>query len=185
MRRRIAIGIVAAVLPCALFAFDFLHYAERALALGVDPAPADAILVPGGDPGFERTKMAAHLHASGFAPRIIFGGAGNIGDSATSMAEVARELGVPAEAIRLETTSRSTHECMHNVAPLVAALGVRRLLLVTSRRHLLRATLAARREIPNVEVIPIAASTETGSVDRAAVVREYMKLCYYALRGYL
>ena len=78
---------------------------------------------------------------------LIFSGStwqGNARPAAERMAEFARELGVPAEKIRLETASRTTYENLRNSAALVEGNGAE-ILLVTSAWHLPRAMAVAHR----------------------------------------
>src|SRR5437016_4486695 len=60
----------------------------RALAIQSSPARADAILVPGGDPDYERTITAAALWRAGVSPIIIFSGVGHAGDCGETMAAI-------------------------------------------------------------------------------------------------
>jgi uncharacterized SAM-binding protein YcdF (DUF218 family) len=183
----LGVAAAAAVAAMALRILVFSPAPLQALDIEVPPEKADAILVPGGDPYFERTTTAVRLWKAGFAPVVLFSGAGGPGDSCSSMADYARGRGLLPAAIRVEGAARSTHENMHFSAPLLRALGARRLLLVTSREHLLRATLTARREMPEVTVIPVAASGRSPATSRRArqvIFREYVKLLYYVLRRY-
>lgn len=50
----------------------------------------------------------------------------------------ARELGVPASALRIEATSRTTEENARHTHALLASEGVRRICVVTQRFHLRR-----------------------------------------------
>lgn len=167
----------------------FSDVPAQALAAVEQPvAPADAILVLGGDLRFQRTATAVRLWQAGLAPVVIFSGGGGEGDSGESLARAARTMGLPEPALRIENAARSTRQNMVFSAPLVRGLGVRRLLLVTSSTHLLRATLAARRVMPEVTVIPVAAQDTpppTGQRLRHILVLEYSKLAYYVLRRYV
>jgi uncharacterized SAM-binding protein YcdF (DUF218 family) len=114
------------------------------------PAPADrfdAIVVlgcrvmPSGRPSValaERTRRAIELFHAGHAPRIVF--TGGIGDAPVAEAEaaaaIAREHGVPDDAIVIESRSTSTEENARFARELVDAKTV---LLVTDAHHVLRA----------------------------------------------
>jgi uncharacterized SAM-binding protein YcdF (DUF218 family) len=162
----------------------------RALILDEVPGQADAILVLGGDPHYERTRTAVELYDQGLAPVVIFSGAGYSGEGASYLAREARRFGLPAAAAVLEEAAQSTRENMVFAARLVRKLGVRRLILVSSPIHMLRATLAARRAMPETTVIPVAAHHASYTVENwrrkpSGVVREYIKLTWYVLRGWV
>lgn len=151
------------------------------------PLQADAALVLSGDVDFLRTRRAAELVLSGAARFLIVTGTGQGigGDSAPELQRAAEGFGVPRERILAETRSRSTHENLLFVAPLVRERGFRRVLLVTSRSHLRRALLVARHELPEVEWLPVAAR-DAGPLPRDVRNRlgEWLKLVVYACRGW-
>jgi uncharacterized SAM-binding protein YcdF (DUF218 family) len=155
----------------------------------------DAAVVLSGDPGYERTGTAAELVRSGRARLLILtGGEPGPGDSSESLREKAVALGVPADRIHVESVSRSTRQNVVAVLPLLQEHGVRSVALVTSPSHQRRAYYAARRAWPaGIRILnrPARASgwwappawwAQTRM--RRAVCTEYVKLAYYALRGW-
>ena len=157
------------------------------------PRVVDAALVLAGDPDYERTKSAARLVLSGEARLLILtGGEPGPGDSAESLRQVALGLGVPPEAIRMEQVSRSTHESMLAVRPILEQEGVRTLAVVTSPYHQRRALWAARRTLRGVEIVSRPADPAGWKAsgwwktrwNRRIVLGEYLKLTYYMLRGW-
>jgi uncharacterized SAM-binding protein YcdF (DUF218 family) len=132
------------------------HY--PAMSIAETPA-ADAILVLGGalaaprppfrptmgmGPSATRIWHAAALYRAGKAPVVVIaaGGEPEFDGQMVEAQVIARmltTLGVPESALRLETRSRNTRENAANVRPVLAALGARRVLLVTSGRHMYRA----------------------------------------------
>jgi len=157
------------------------------------PRVVDAALVLAGDPDYERTKSAARLVLSGEARLLILtGGEPGPGDSAESLRQVALGLGIPPEAIRMEQVSRSTHESMLAVRPILAQEGIRTLAVVTSPYHQRRAAWAARRTLPGVEIVSRPADPAGWRPagwwktrwNRRIVVGEYLKIAYYVLRGW-
>lgn len=161
-------------------------------------AAADAIVVPGaGVTGpcvpnlhaVRRVLLAAKLWREHRAPIILFtGGTGQTEcPVAGAMANLAREIGVPAEALRLETASRSTHENAELSAPLLRGWGIRSVLVVTDHLHMRRASGAFASEGFRVEraSVPVYA----GHVDNVSMLkagsREMAALAYYGLRGWL
>ena len=117
---------------------------------------ADAIVVLGGlldasqppfapDPDLnsaaDRAWFAARLWRAGKAPRVICtGGLAPLsraaGAECPDIARLLRDFGVPAEAITLETASRTTHENAEETARLLYSGA--HVLLVTSARHMPR-----------------------------------------------
>lgn len=179
----------------SLVALGLAAAAALALAAAVDPpcreAPsplrADAALVLSGDVGELRTKRAVALVLAGEARYLVLTGSQRMvgGDSALSLARSALAAGVPAERVLCETESRSTRENLLLARPLLESFGLRRVALVTSRSHLLRALRTARRAAPRVEWLPVAVP-DAGDPGRRARNRllEWLKLAGYLLRGW-
>ena len=182
-------SLAAALALAAVFADE----PARFLVAADPPRVADATLVLAGDPDYERTKSAARLVLSGQARLLILtGGEPGPGDSAESLRQVALGLGIPPEAIRMEQVSRSTHESMLAVRPILAQEGIRTLAVVTSPYHQRRAAWAARRTLPGVEIVSRPADPAGWRPagwwktrwNRRIVVGEYLKIAYYVLRGW-
>lgn len=162
-----------------------------------DPLPphCDAVLVMAGDPGYERTTTAARLVAEGRAELLIAtGGEPGPGDSASSLRNWARGKGVRDEQIRIEQVSSGTRSSMLAVRPILEAEGVRTVVLVTSPYHQRRAHAAASRAFgPGIQVLSHPARPSSWSPrrwwanahSRRVVVSEYLKLAYYAARGWI
>jgi len=143
-RSPLAAAAIAAVLlalfPVAhVFTFGRASYAR----------PADWIVVPGarcyadGRPTqtlAERVRTACGLYHAGYAPRLFF--SGGPGDGATheteAMRDLARRLGVPADAIELDRDGVSTRATLRHCPP-------GRLLVVSHFYHLPRIKMFARR----------------------------------------
>ena len=189
-RRQLSLTLVAVTLALAAV---FADEPARFLIARDPPRTADAALVLAGDPDYERTKSAARLVLSGQARLLILtGGEPGPGDSAESLRQVALGLGIPPEAIRMEQVSRSTHESMLAVRPILEEEGIRTLVVVTSPYHQRRAAWAARRTLRGIEIVSHPADPaswrpagwwKTRS-NRRIVVGEYLKLAYYILQGW-
>ena len=119
-------------------------------------APADAIVVLGAaaydtrpSPVFtERIRHGIDLHDRGLAPVLVF--TGGYGDGARfSESQVARNFalraGVPADAILIETLSRTTHQNLARSRELLLEHGLRRVIVVSDPLHMARALRLARR----------------------------------------
>lgn len=133
--------------------------------------PASAIVVLGaaqyvGRPSpvlRARLDHALALYKRGLAPRIIF--TGGFGDrDTTSEAAVGQkyaiEHGVPARAILIENSGRSTSESLQNVARLMDAEPSREVILVSDPFHMLRLSIIARR----YGMTPFASPTRTSPI---------------------
>jgi uncharacterized SAM-binding protein YcdF (DUF218 family) len=118
--------------------------------------PASAIVVLGaaqyvGHPSpvlRARLDHAIDLWRRGLAPKIIF--TGGFGDrDTTSEAAVAQKYaidhGVPARAIMIENSGRSTSASLEHVAALMDAEPTRDVILVSDPFHMLRLSILARR----------------------------------------
>jgi uncharacterized SAM-binding protein YcdF (DUF218 family) len=114
-------------------------------------------------------------------------------------------LGVPAEAISVETKSRNTYEHAKNAGPLLTEREFRRVLLVTSALHMPRALGVFKRQCPGTEFIP--APTDFGETTpkprpfikevadviptaenlrlMSNVLHEYIGIAYYKCRGWM
>ena len=132
------------------------------LVVGFGPSlhferPTEAIVVLGAgveidrpSPVFEaRLRHAVELYQAGSAPLLVFtGGTGN-GDQ-LSEAEVGRQFalaaGVPPDAIRVDTRSRTTFQNLEEAKRILDAEGIpRSIRIVSDPDHLLRATWMAHR----------------------------------------
>lgn len=133
--------------------------------------PASAIVVLGaaqyvGHPSpvlRARVEHAIDLWKRGLAPRMIF--TGGFGDrDTTSEAAVAQryaiEHGVPARAIMIENTGRTTSESLQRVASLMEGEPTRDVILVSDPFHMLRLSILARR----FGLIPYTSPTRTSPI---------------------
>lgn len=173
----------------ALFAWG----GGRFLAQDDEPAPADAIVVLGGEgAGFSRTQHALALYRAGYAPRVVFSG-GRMVDfgvecsSAQISLEAAQDLGLPAGAFLISSEAQSTYDEAVNLAGMAAAEGWESLLVVSDPFHMRRAGQTFRTLLPGVAVRISAAPnpyqdparwwrTEQGL---SIVPDEFLKLAFY------
>jgi len=145
---------------------------------------ADAVLVLGGalaapmppeQPhiGFgmaaDRVWHAAALYRAGKARWVLSVGGNrpgyeDVAPESEAMAEVLRALGVPAQAIRQEGSSRNTRENASFSRPLVRSLGARRVLLVTSALHMPRALRVFQDAFAGSGVTFIPAATDADAL---------------------
>ncbi|WP_045767038.1 YdcF family protein [Xanthomonas albilineans] len=129
-------------------------------------APADAIIVLGAaaydakpSPVFEeRIRHALDLYRRGYAPTLIFtGGFGN--GARFAEAQVARRYalrqGVPADAVLIETISRTTRQNLIQARQIMRAHGLRRVIVVSDPLHMARALRLCRE----LQIDALASST--------------------------
>jgi uncharacterized SAM-binding protein YcdF (DUF218 family)/lysophospholipase L1-like esterase len=165
-----------------------------------DAQKADAIVVLGaGVTGpcapntnsVQRVLHAARAWREGWAPIVIFTGhAGTNNDPcrvADAMAKLAREIGVPATAVFTERFSMSTRENAELTAPLLRWLGVQRVLVVTDRLHMRRASGVFAAQGFDVErrSVPVYDGHTNNTAMLIAGTRELAAVGYYELRGWL
>lgn len=185
-------AVIVAVLGTALAAFFLRDLPPRWLALEDPPGSVDAAVVLSGDPWFERTATAAALVRSGQARLLVL-----VGSDQTYQGQTLRDkavaMGVPSERVRCEQTARTTRQSMLAVAPILHRERVRSIALVTSPYHQRRAYLTARKALPGLTIRNRPASPAYSQrrewwrdqESRNAVLVEYVKLVYYAVRGWL
>jgi uncharacterized SAM-binding protein YcdF (DUF218 family) len=107
------------------------------------------------------------------------------------------QLGVPADRILLESTSRITRDQAVLTAAMLRNLGVRSLVLVTSDVHMRRALATFRHEglepVPAVARDPLDSQwvglewlpTQEGMEFAQEIAHEYIGLAWYKLRGWI
>jgi uncharacterized SAM-binding protein YcdF (DUF218 family) len=133
------------------------------------------------------------LQKQGLAPVILFLGYARPGGpkEAEVRAVLARHLGVPEDAILVETQARTTREEAALAWARLHPGGTVRILLVTDPQHLVRATRLFAQV--GFSVIPAAAEdflrTDTSPEGRLTLTRlvlqEMLARAYYRLAGYL
>lgn len=135
----------------------------RALAVVPRIEAAHAIVVLGGGvvdkqtlslTSLRRTIHGMRLYRRELAPILVFSGgmAGQDVSEGVLMAQLAVELGVPNDAVWVESQSNDTWTEASEVARLVRPHGVHRILLVTDPLHMRRAIRAFERA--GFEVLP-------------------------------
>lgn len=114
-----------------------------ALVLGArvlpDGTPAPALQ--------RRVALGVALWQAGHVRAIVLSGGTRTHEvpEAEVMAEACRAAGVPREALLLERAAMTTEQNFLFSAPLIKALGVREVVVVTDRFHAARARLLGRR----------------------------------------
>ena len=120
-----------------------------------EASPADAIVVLGaaqydGRPSPQLAARLDHvvtLYDQGVAPVVVVTGGKQPEDrftEAESSAQYLVDRGVPAEAIVMESTGRTTYESLSGTADLLGQRGLERVVVVTDPYHALRSRLIAQ-----------------------------------------
>jgi uncharacterized SAM-binding protein YcdF (DUF218 family) len=194
---------VAALTWLVLFHSPFLWWVAEPLRVAQPPQPADAIVVFAGGVGEsgkagggyqERVKHAVDLYRAGLAPHLVFSsGYAFVFQEAEVMKELAVALGLPPEAIWLETQAANTYENVAFTRRLLAAHGWHRVLLVSSPYHMRRAVGTFRKTAPEITVIPspvkdsqFYAHPHGATLEQIrGILHEYAGLLYYWWKGRL
>lgn len=152
------LSIPALALPLIRAVEPYPALPPTGLAAVVAASGAQAIVVLGGDTytdapeygahsvgvrSLERARYAAWLQRATGLPLYISGGRGERAPGRPMRAVLTEEFGVPVAA--LESESRTTWENARYTAPLLAAAGIDRVLLVTQAWHMPRAVAAFKR----------------------------------------
>jgi uncharacterized SAM-binding protein YcdF (DUF218 family)/lysophospholipase L1-like esterase len=163
------------------------------------PGQFDAIVVLGAgvvgpclpnDHAVRRTLLGVRLWREGRGPVLVFTGGRPRGHPCAIgdiMADLARELGVPGDRIVVEAKSRNTHENASFSAPVLRGLGARRLLLVTDRMHMKRATGAFEHEgfSTGRAAVPVYLGHPDNVSMLSAGVREFFAYRFYVHKGWI
>ncbi len=162
----------------------------------------------------DRLLQAVRLYREGVAPKIYLSG-GNItwlgnrpSTPAEEMQEILLFIGVPQDALVLQTNSQNTYEDALYTSDLLRAQGINRIVLVTSASHMPRSVGLFEKQ--GIEVIPAPADfsvpdyawqdlwqgsfgsqvinliPNAGALSQTtASLKEYIGLLVYSLRGWI
>jgi vancomycin permeability regulator SanA len=134
----------------------------------------------------DRMNTAIQLYKQGLVDHLIV--SGGVGDSgyneAIVMRDLAREAGVPAKAIVIDSNGVNTGATVADTVPFFGEDGWRRVLAVSQFYHLPRIKLAYQRAGWNVLTVPAGTSTPIPQTPYS-VVREIPAFWMYYLRAAL
>jgi uncharacterized SAM-binding protein YcdF (DUF218 family) len=168
----------------------------RLLVVQESATRSDAIVVLSGDWGV-RLEQGVDLFNREYAPVLILAGGGEEGRPAAAevMKRQAVGMGVPASSVLLVDGSASTWEDAVLTHELMARLGLKSAIVVTSPYHQLRASMTFARafEGSGISLSNYPARNDAWQPDswwrsRSGVqltMMELAKLAYYKLSGYL
>lgn len=167
-----------------------------------DGSPADLIMVLGSKSACKyRLPVAAKLFGEGRADTLLFTG-GKEQDSGygvipeyLSLLKAANDMGLPRQSILVETISMSTAENFEFSKGIIRERlpDCKKIILVTTDYHMLRATLLASKKMPEYSFIPCPAAGNSTRRERwrwdkngrETVINEVLKLRWYASNGFI
>lgn len=144
---RWAVGVLLAfVLLAGVFYPLTLTWMARFLTLSQQPQAADLILILGGDFFGPRALMGAELGARGYAKKVLISGPpySDQPESELSIEFLVEKGYQPEMFLSFPNNTTSTIEEAIAVCPELNRLGAKKVLLVTSSYHSLRANLVFR-----------------------------------------
>jgi uncharacterized SAM-binding protein YcdF (DUF218 family) len=202
LRLASALGALTLALLALIAYTPAMGAVSRRLDTVPEPGPGDVIVVLGAgsardgvlsSPSLRRFLGGLVLYRRGLAPRLLLMGPAYEGSpiEAETRATLARDLGIPAEAIVVEGRGLTTRQEASLAAARVRALGGRRVLLVTGAQHMHRARRFFERA--GMEVVPApvfdvspTAQGPGGRLELARlVIQEGLARLYYRLSGAL
>jgi len=136
----LAVSLLLITLAIAAFMFP-----QQVLTIDSGEVKADALVVLGGEQG--RADRAAQLYRQGAASQVIVTG---YGDCESNVKELERQ-GVPSASITPEPAALSTLQNATLSVPLLRALRVQRVIIVTSWYHSRRALACFRHVAPDLQ----------------------------------
>lgn len=183
--------------------YQHLETLWQYMQLGHELAPADIIFVPGSN-DTRVAEYAASLYHKGLAPLIVFsGGHGRFTDGvfehseAVTFATVAKDCGVPAEAMLLEPRSSNSGENVRFTYELLRDKGItaKRILLVQKPYMERRAYATFIKQWPgDIETLQVTSTgcgvfdylTEDLTLDfvMEAVVGDFERIQHYPEKGF-
>jgi uncharacterized SAM-binding protein YcdF (DUF218 family)/glycosyltransferase involved in cell wall biosynthesis len=212
-RRRFArIAFSLFFLYYLIFYSPLVWYMAEPLKIVQQPVKADAIVVFGGGAGEsgvpgqgyeERVTHAVDLFKKGYAKHIIFSsGYTNVMKEPDVMKVLAISLGVPADAIIVETESANTYKNVLNTKKILKEKGWNKILLVSSPYHMRRVSLVFKNIAKDIDAIytPTPVSQfygynvnskgsyffrETTLKQLDGFKHEYLGIIYYWWKGYI
>lgn len=147
--------------------------------------PVDVIVVLGGEGATRAAKAAAVYRSIAFAkPRILISGDGDCRD----IANLVIADGVPSHRVSIECRSRNTWENAKFSEPLLAGMGARSAILVTSWFHARRALSCFKLFNPTIRWASAPAERQRPlwqialDAEGNEAAKEYLKVAWYTLR---
>lgn len=180
---RLSLLALTALFEKPLTVRDRLHPVDAIVVLGARVQPGGRL----SRSAAERVLCAVQLHQQGWAPVLLFtgGGAAELPAEADEMAAEALRLGVPGDALLVETSSRNTWENAAFSADVLRARKLRSAIVVTHAFHCRRTKRAFLRRGISALAHPVSSTWMREGDPRALelVLREYVALAIDLLGG--
>lgn len=212
-RKMFTLILTALSIYLLIFYTPLLWFLASPLKFSQMPQKADCIVVFAGGAGEsgkagegyeERVGYAVELYKKGYADNIIFSsGYINVFHEPLVMKALAKDLGVPGEAIILENKARNTYENVKFSKKILDKMSWNKILLVSTGYHMRRVSLVFNKIAKDIKVIyvPIKNSLFYSHPDKdmlgrriwkriniqqiKGIFHEYLGIIYYSLKGYI
>jgi uncharacterized SAM-binding protein YcdF (DUF218 family) len=193
-RRPLVVGLVVllslAVLGFLSVAWQIVSYGNQSYNSHADAAVVLGAAAWGKKPSpvyRERIKEAIALYETGRVQYLVFTGGTPVADYPAE-GQVGREFaiehGVPATAILVETTSRTTWQNLANAKELIGPVGIQSVLLVSDPLHMRRAMAMASHLGLRAMPAPTSSSRLQSNASRARFLwRETLLYVDYLVLG--
>lgn len=195
-----ALGALVLALFLAAAFTPLPNHLNRAMGLEPDLGPAQAIVVLGSgvhaDGVLSDRSLVHELHGialwrQSLAPLLVLSGPSLAGRSSEAQirAALASTLGLPSDAVVADSGGRTTRGEAESIRRRLAPMGVDRILLVTDRRHLVRARRAFEetgfevRPAPPPDFLGGARSPQERLQLTRRLTEEWLARAYYAMTG--
>ncbi|MGQ0549337.1 MAG: YdcF family protein [Armatimonadota bacterium] len=167
-----------------------LQAAGDFLVVSDPPAPADAVIVIGGN-GIERITAAKRLLENGQGQWLVVSGGPTLNgpNSAAVNRDEALAAGIPAERLLIDDRAESTVDNAEGTARVMAARGLRSGVVLTSPYHTRRTAVVFSKIFRRAGLRASVIAVDDGrfsihrwwtrSADRRLVFREYVKLAAF------
>jgi uncharacterized SAM-binding protein YcdF (DUF218 family) len=194
LRRRGCLLVALLALSLMLGAMVFALNLGQILNKTDPPAPADAIVVLGGDRNYNRMRQAVELWKLGFAPLVVFSLPPEPVELPGALEQATREaatkLGLVPAAEVFAGGATSTYEEAHLLGELSNERSWHGLIVVTDSYHTRRAGQTFHALLPTATIITVAAPNPTYDIGSwwnsedglISVPGEVVKLGFYFFR---
>lgn len=212
-KKLLNLGLAVILVWLAIFYTPLVWFLGEPLKITDAPLNADAIVVFAGGVGEsgqagqgyeERIHYAVELYKSGYAKRLIVSsGFRSTFSEPYIMQALAVSLGVPKDAIILETKAANTYQNILFSVKILNGNNWKKILLVSSPYHMRRASLVFHKIAPEIQALftPTPFSifySQENLVSKGiqkwkkinlrqinGIIHEYMGILYYWWKGYL
>ncbi|RJP28980.1 MAG: glycosyltransferase [Candidatus Omnitrophota bacterium] len=211
-RNFIKSALLSGALYILIFYTPLMWFLADPLKISEAPVKSDAIVVLAGGVGEtglagysyeERVKYAIELYKQGYADHLVFSsGFVYIFNEPLVMKALAISLGVPEEAIILESASKNTYEHVTNIKKLLSENKMSNIIVVSSPYHMRRLYLVSKKLAGNINFTycPVPSSIfymrrinnpaentlqQVNLAQIKAFIHEYSAIVYYWFKGWI